>query len=59
MAAAEATGVPAAAAATVEEALELARRVTPANGRIVISGSIYLVGEARHLLSVSTEVSGS
>jgi dihydrofolate synthase/folylpolyglutamate synthase len=48
--AAEATGVPAKAAGTVDEALGTARRETPEGGRIVISGSVYLVGEARHLL---------
>ncbi|HEX7729426.1 MAG TPA: folylpolyglutamate synthase/dihydrofolate synthase family protein [Terracidiphilus sp.] len=47
MAAAEATGTPAVAAASVEEALVLAAKAT---GLVVISGSVYLVGEARGLL---------
>jgi dihydrofolate synthase/folylpolyglutamate synthase len=47
-AAAEATGVPYTAAGTVEEAIEMAESHHPA--RIVISGSLYLVGEARTLL---------
>ena len=48
LAAAEATGVPSTPAATVEEAIAVARSLNPA--RIVISGSVYLVGEARALL---------
>lgn len=47
-AAAEATGTPHTEAASVEEAIQLARQLNPA--RIVISGSLYLVGEARALL---------
>jgi len=49
-AAAAATGVPAHPSATVAEALETARRLSQPQGRIVVSGSVYLVGEARHLL---------
>jgi len=49
-AAAEATGVPYTAAATVAEALEIARNHATPQGRVVISGSVYLVGEARTLL---------
>ncbi len=49
LAAAEATGVPARATSSVAEALELARELTP-TGRVVVSGSVYLVGEARHKL---------
>jgi len=48
LAAAEATGTPSTPAATVKQALQLATSLNPA--RIVISGSVYLVGEARHLL---------
>ena len=48
LAAAAATGVPSTAASTVEEAIQLARQLHPQ--RIVISGSLYLVGEARTLL---------
>jgi dihydrofolate synthase / folylpolyglutamate synthase len=47
-AAAEATGVPYTTATTVEEAIELAE--SHHSARIVISGSLYLVGEARTLL---------
>lgn len=43
------TGTPAATAASVREALEIAARLVPA-GAIVISGSVYLVGEARGIL---------
>jgi dihydrofolate synthase / folylpolyglutamate synthase len=50
-AAAEATGVPSTPSSTVEEALQLALQLNPA--RVVISGSVYLVGEARHLLLAS------
>jgi len=46
--AAAATGVPSTPAATVEEAIQIALALNPA--RIVISGSLYLVGEARSLL---------
>ena len=54
LAAAQATGTPAAVAGSVTEALELARgsATHPAKQSplIVISGSVYLVGEARSLL---------
>ena len=49
-AAAQATGVRAEQAASVAEALEQARATATPGGRIVVSGSVYLVGEARHLL---------
>jgi hypothetical protein len=54
-AAAEATGVPFHSSTTVDEALEIAISMTPSHppsqiGRIVISGSVYLVGEARQRL---------
>jgi dihydrofolate synthase/folylpolyglutamate synthase len=48
LAAAEATGVPSTPAQTVEEAIQIALRTNPS--RVVISGSVYLVGEARTLL---------
>lgn len=48
MAAAAATGVSTTAASTVAEAIEFANGLDPA--RIVISGSLYLVGEARSLI---------
>jgi dihydrofolate synthase/folylpolyglutamate synthase len=48
LAAAEATGVPSTPSNTVEEAIQIALSLNPA--RIVISGSVYLVGEARHCL---------
>ncbi len=60
MAAAEATGTPAEAAGSVSEALHIAKSRTEiptgahpslsGGGVIVISGSVYLVGEARSLL---------
>jgi dihydrofolate synthase / folylpolyglutamate synthase len=49
MAAAAVTGTPALVAESVEQALRLAEVRTP-GGVIVISGSVYLVGEARSLL---------
>ena len=49
LAAAEATGTPAVVAETVSQALDLARQDC-ADGTIVVSGSVYLVGEARGLL---------
>ncbi len=50
LAAAEALGVPAVAAASVAEALTLARQPQSAPHAVVVSGSVYLVGEARALL---------
>ncbi len=50
LAAARATGTPATAAGSVSEALRLARE-RAAGGTVVISGSVYLVGEARALLT--------
>ena len=47
--AAESTGTPANAAATVSDALGVARNQA-AGGLVVVSGSVYLVGEARSLL---------
>jgi dihydrofolate synthase/folylpolyglutamate synthase len=49
-AAAEATGVSYSSAGTVPEAIVMARRLVQNEGTIVISGSVYLVGEARSLL---------
>ena len=53
IAAAEATEVPAVAAESIQQAIQLAvdqaRQTTPP-GVIVVSGSVYLVGEARFLL---------
>jgi dihydrofolate synthase/folylpolyglutamate synthase len=50
LAAAEVLQVPADSAATVKEALALARAMTPAEGLIVTTGSVYLVGEVRELV---------
>ena len=49
-AAAEATGTPATASQSVAEAIRMAREQAQPGDRIVISGSVYLVGEARALL---------
>jgi dihydrofolate synthase / folylpolyglutamate synthase len=49
LAAAETTGTPAVAADSVQLALQLARQRAD-GGVVVISGSVYLVGEARTLL---------
>ena len=49
LAAAATTGVPAVSAESVSQAMQLARQDT-AGGIIVVSGSVYLVGEARTLL---------
>lgn len=38
-------------ASTVSEALELAKQVTPAEGLVCVTGSLYLVGAARQLLA--------
>ena len=57
--AAREVGAPAAAAGSVADALDLARRaacgISAEPGVIVVSGSVYLVGEARHLLVSCTE----
>lgn len=37
--------------ATVADALDAARRVTPADGIILVTGSLYLVGEAKKILN--------
>jgi dihydrofolate synthase/folylpolyglutamate synthase len=49
LAAAKATGTAASAAETVREALEMAQE-NAAGGVVVVSGSVYLVGEARAML---------
>jgi dihydrofolate synthase/folylpolyglutamate synthase len=48
-AAAKALDVPAHTAPSVAEALEKARAITPPNGLIIATGSVYLVGEVRNL----------
>ena len=55
LSAAEATGTPASAADSVGQALQLAVR-HGGGGLVVVSGSVYLVGEARSLLLASSEV---
>ncbi len=49
LAAAHALGVPAHAAPHLPGALSQARQITPQGGLIVATGSVYLVGEIRHL----------
>jgi len=49
-AAAQALHVPAHSAASVKEALALARTLTPSGGLIVVTGSVYLVGEVRDVV---------
>jgi dihydrofolate synthase/folylpolyglutamate synthase len=49
LAAAESTGTPAAAAESVRQAMQIAAN-KPDGGHIVVSGSVYLVGEARSIL---------
>jgi dihydrofolate synthase/folylpolyglutamate synthase len=49
LAAAHALDVPAQSAPTAAEALELARRLTPPDGLIIATGSIYLIGALREL----------
>jgi dihydrofolate synthase/folylpolyglutamate synthase len=51
LAAAEATGSEAHAAASVEAALERAYETTPPGGLVVVTGSVFLVGKARALLT--------
>jgi dihydrofolate synthase/folylpolyglutamate synthase len=49
LAAARALDIPAQGAPDLAAALAEARAVTPANGLIIATGSVYLVGEIRHL----------
>ena len=49
LAAAHALDIPAHAAPHIAGALAQARAITPANGIIIATGSVYLVGELRHL----------
>jgi len=49
LAAAHALEIPAHAAPHVPAALAQARAITPPNGLIIATGSVYLVGEIRHL----------
>jgi dihydrofolate synthase/folylpolyglutamate synthase len=60
--AARAAGLDADVAASTADALAVARRRLPSNGRLVVTGSLYVVAEARPLLVPSTsqrEVSDS
>lgn len=49
LAAAHALDIPALSAPDLPAALTLARDLTPPNGLIIATGSVYLVGEIRHL----------
>ncbi|WP_255483768.1 Mur ligase family protein [Granulicella sp. 5B5] len=53
MAAAKAMDVPAVGAGSLAEALKVARAVTPKDGVIVATGSVFLVGELRGVLRES------
>jgi dihydrofolate synthase/folylpolyglutamate synthase len=55
LAAAHALGIPAHAAPHLAAALAQARQITPAGGLIVATGSVYLVGELRHLALQSSQ----
>lgn len=57
LAAAGTTGVPAVAAESVADALRVARE-RAAGGTVVVSGSVYLVGEARSLVLSSAPARG-
>jgi dihydrofolate synthase / folylpolyglutamate synthase len=50
VAAAKALDIPATAVESVADGLELARKVTPADGLIIATGSVYLVGQLRQLI---------
>jgi dihydrofolate synthase/folylpolyglutamate synthase len=49
VAAARALDIPALSAPDLATALTLTRTITPPNGLIIATGSVYLVGEIRHL----------
>jgi len=55
LAAAQSTGAHATVAESVAEAIELAIDAAPPGSVIVVSGSVYLVGEARSLLLAQTQ----
>jgi dihydrofolate synthase/folylpolyglutamate synthase len=55
-AAAAHTGVEVEKSATVVQALAHAREITPAQGTIVVTGSIYVVGEALTVIGVSEDL---
>ena len=42
--------IPAIAAPDVAAAVEQARAITPAGGLVVVTGSVYLIGDVRHIL---------
>lgn len=56
MTAAKAMDVPAVSAASLAEALRIAREVTPKDGVIVATGSVFLVGELRGVLRAAGAV---
>jgi len=56
LAAAHALGIPAHVAPHLAGALAQAREVTPANGIIIATGSVFLIGELRELALTSGEV---
>jgi dihydrofolate synthase/folylpolyglutamate synthase len=49
LAAAQALDIPARTAPDLAAAFAQARAITPSNGLIIATGSVYLVGEIRHL----------
>ncbi len=49
LAAAKALDIPAQAAPHLADALIQARAITPPDGLVIATGSVYLVGEVRHL----------
>lgn len=55
--AAQTTGSDVEAAANAISAVDCALRVTPANGLVVVTGSVYLVGEVRPILMASLRAS--
>jgi dihydrofolate synthase/folylpolyglutamate synthase len=55
LAAGRTTGSEVEAAADAVGALEHALRITPANGLVVVTGSVYLVGQVRPLLMDSRQ----
>jgi dihydrofolate synthase / folylpolyglutamate synthase len=55
LAAAHALDIPAHAAPHLAAALAQAQTITPANGLIIATGSIYMVGEIRHLASTEAQ----
>jgi dihydrofolate synthase / folylpolyglutamate synthase len=53
------TGLPVREVGSVEDAVEIARRLAGPEGAVLVTGSLYLVGEVRNLLMGTSLSNGS